>query len=114
MSETIKSIGAVVVSVIAALIAVWWLALVAQRLGVKPVVNDKGAVELDEFQRAKDILLVVLPLFSAAVAFWVGNSGAKDAKQEAAEDKKKLNAVIDVSGEGILEKAQDAHPEAFA
>lgn len=92
----------------------WWLVLVAQRLGVKPEVDKAGAVVLDQFQRAKDLLLVVLPLFSAASAYWIGNSGSTTAKKETATAKGKLEAVLDSSPEGILDKAKQKHPEAFS
>jgi hypothetical protein len=114
VSEKIKSIGAAVVSLITAGIAIWWLALVANRLGLKPEVNDKGIVVLDQFQRAKDILIVVLPLFSAALAYWVGSQGTAEAKKEAAATKQQLEAVLDQSPEGVLKKAKETHREAFA
>jgi hypothetical protein len=88
--EKVRSIGAVIVSILTAAIAIWWLALVAARLGLKPEVNAQGVVVLDQFQRAKDILLVVLPLFSAALAYFVGSQGTADAKKEAAEQKTNL------------------------
>jgi len=113
MSEKIKSIGAAIVSLVTAGIAVWWLALVANRLGVKPEVNQQGAVVLDQFQRAKDVLLVVLPLFSASLAYWVGSQGTEKAKKEAAGATAKLEAVIDTSAKGILEEAKAKHPKAF-
>jgi uncharacterized membrane protein len=114
MGANIKVIGAVVSTIITAAIAFWWLYIVYQRLGVKPEVDTTGKVVLDEFQRAKDILLVVLPLFTAALAYWTGSAGTTQAKQEAKETKKQLNAVLDSSPEGVLEKAKTAHPEAFA
>ena len=113
-SDSIKAIGAVIVTIVTAGVTIWWLALVAQRLGVKPEVNAAGAVVLDQFQRAKDLLLVVLPLFSAASAYWVGNSGSTAAKKEAETAKGKLEAVLDSSPEGILDTAKQKHPEAFS
>lgn len=113
MSDTIKAAGAILVSAITGLIAIWWLYEVSIRLGLAPVEDASGNV-LDEFQRAKDILLVVLPLFSASIAFWVGSSGTNAAKKEAADNKQKLDAVLDASPEGLLKKAKDLHPDAFA
>jgi hypothetical protein len=43
----------------------WWPYVVYQHLGIKPEGDTAGKVVLDEFQRSKDILLVVLPLFTA-------------------------------------------------
>jgi|SRR6476660_5295202 len=111
--DTVRSVGAVFVSVVSALIAIWWLALVAERLGLAPVVDDHGTVVLDEFQRAKDILVVVLPLFTASIAYWVGSQGTTEAKEEAKSATEKLNAVVDVSAAGILDAAKKKHPEAF-
>ena len=93
-------------------LTIWWLMLVAQRLGVEPVVRNSSVV-LDEFQRSKDILLVVLPLFSAAIAYWVGSREAKDAKEEASETKEKLDAVLAQGPDDLLRKARVAYPEAF-
>ncbi|MHB8467651.1 MAG: hypothetical protein ACYDH6_03100 [Acidimicrobiales bacterium] len=111
--DKVKPYGAVVVAVVTAAIAVWWLALVAQRLNVMPKLDDKGAVVLDEFQRAKDVLLVVLPLFTAVVAFFVGNQGTADAKKEATGARKQLQAVVDSAPIGTLQQAKSAHPDAF-
>lgn len=111
--DRLRAVGAIVVSVVAAGLAVWWLYEVAIRLSIRPVTDASGAVVLDEFQRAKDILLVVLPLFSASLAYWVGSQGTAAAKQDAADAKDKLLAVLDVSPEGVLKDARDKHPEAF-
>jgi hypothetical protein len=114
MNDQIKAAGVAVVSVATFALTLWWLVLVAQRLGVKAEVDASGNVTLDTFQRAKDILLVVLPLFSAALAFWVGNSGTAEAKKQEKVAKEQLNAVVDTSPEGILEKAKQKHPDAWA
>jgi hypothetical protein len=106
-------VGALVVTIFTAAIVTWWLILVANRIGVKPVVEN-GSVTLDEWSRAKDILLVVLPLFTATLAYWVGSRGTADAKEEAAGAKAQLDAVIDSSPEGILKKAKKDHPDAFS
>jgi hypothetical protein len=112
--NTIKVIGAAGATLLTAAIAFWWLYVVYQRLGMKPEVDQAGKVVLDQYQRAKDILLVVLPLFTAALAYWTGSAGTTQAKQEATETKKQLNAVLDSSPEGVLSKAKQEHPEAFA
>jgi hypothetical protein len=110
--DQLKAIGAIVATVLTGAIVIWWLVIVAQKVGVKPEVKN-GSVVLDQFGRAKDILLVVLPLFSAALAYWVGSSGTQDAKKEAAGAKEKLDAVIDTVPEGSLQKAKEMHPDAW-
>jgi hypothetical protein len=110
--EKIKAVGALVATLLTGAIVIWWLVIVASKIGVKPVVEN-GNVVLDEWERSKDILIIVLPLFSAALAFWVGGQGEAAAKQEAEGAKQQLEAVIDVSPEGILKKAKSEHPEAF-
>lgn len=126
MADRVKAIGAILVTFFTGLLIVWWLALLAQRLGVKPVVEN-GAVVLDEFQRAKDILTVLLPLFTAAIAFFVGNQGAekakaeaKDAKTEAADarseadqQRKKSEALLEAAPEEVIAKARQLRPAAF-
>lgn len=112
--ERLKSIGAIIATLFTAGILVWWLIIVAQRIGLKPEVDASGNVVLDQYGRAKDMLLVVLPLFSAALAFWVGSQGTTEAKKEAEGAKEQLEAVIDQSPEGVLERAKSAHPGAFA
>jgi hypothetical protein len=110
--DQMKTIGAFVATILTAAIVIWWLVIVAQKLGVKPEVEN-GNVVLDEFGRAKDILLVVLPLFSAALAYWVGASGTQDAKKDAEGAKEKLDAVIDSAPQGSLQKAKEMHPDAW-
>ena len=112
MTDTIRSLGAALVTLVTAALTVWWLYEVARRLGVAPT-KDPAGIVLDQFQRAKDILIVVLPLFSAALAYWVGSQGTSAAKEEAASAKGKLDAVLDVSPEALLKRAKEAHPEAF-
>lgn len=113
MSDLIKAVGAGMFTVITAVIAVWWLYEVASRLGVSPTLDEGGTVVMDQFQRAKDILIVVLPLFSASLAYWVGSQGTTAAKEEAASAKDKLDAVLDASPAGVLAKAKTSHPQAF-
>jgi hypothetical protein len=119
--DIIKSVGAGIATVVTAGLAIWWLAVVWSRLGMEPKVNQSGAVVLDEYARAKDILLVVMPLFTASLAYWTGARGTTEAKEEAKEAKeesnqvtKQLDAVLDSSPEGVLQKAKQDHPEAFA
>lgn len=111
--EKIKSFGALVVALVTAGITIWWLVLVAQRLDLAPELGAEGTVVLDEFQRTKDVLIVVLPLFTASIAYFVGSQGTTDAKKDAKEAREQLEAVVDSSAPGILLKAQQDHPGAF-
>jgi chloramphenicol 3-O-phosphotransferase len=110
--DQLKAIGAIVATVLTGAIVIWWLVIVAQKLGVKAEVKN-GNVVLDQYGRAKDILLVVLPLFSAALAYWVGSSGTQEAKNEAAGAKQQLDAVIDTAPEGTLQRAKELHRDAW-
>lgn len=112
-ADQIKTVGAGVATVLTGLIVIWWLIVVASVLDVAPEVNAQGAVVLDQFQRAKDILLVVFPLFSASVAYWVGSSGTAEAKKDVAAAQGQMNAVLDKAPQGTLEQAKAAHPDVF-
>jgi hypothetical protein len=111
--DQFKAIGAIVATVLTGAIVIWWLVIVANRIGLKPEVDSSGKVVLDQYGRAKDILLVVLPLFSAALGYWVGSSGTQEAKNEAAGAKEKLDAVIDSAPAGTLQKAKEMHGDAW-
>lgn len=86
-------------------LTVWWLVLVANEMSTQPQVGSDGKVVMDEFQRAKDILLVVLPLLTTALGYWFGAAGREKAEGKADMAEKKLNAVIDVSDKGTLKQA---------
>ena len=110
--DTVKVIGASVLTLITAAIAVWWLFLAADRLGVKAVVEN-DAVTLDEWARTKDILTIVLPLFTASLAYWVGAQGKSEAKQEAAGAQEQVKAILATSPPDALANAKQQYPEAF-
>jgi hypothetical protein len=112
MSETIKSWGAVAVSLVTGLLTAWWLWEVAQRLNVPPTHDAEGNIVLDSFQRSKDILIVVLPLFSASIAYWVGVQGKDKAEKDAEKAKEKLSAVVSTD-ETVLQRAKTKYPNAF-
>jgi len=110
----IKSIGTVVMTVFVFGIVIWWLAVVLDRIGTAPQVNSRGAVIVDQYQRAKDILLVVFPLATAAVGYWFGNHGRERAQQQADQAQSKVTAVLGSSDDGdLLKKAADRFPAAF-
>lgn len=102
-------------------VVVWWLAIVAGRLGDGPVTDAKGNVVLDEFARTKDVLLVVLPLLTTALGYWFGAAGKDKADADAAKAQsdannvhKKLQGVLDSSTDtGLLDRAREKFPEAF-
>jgi hypothetical protein len=110
--DRFKAAGAAAASLATALLTCWWLLLVARRLGTRPVVEN-GAVVLDEFQRAKDILIVLLPLFSASVAYWIGNKGVEKAHEDAGAARAQLTAVLDQAPADVLTKAREKHPDSF-
>jgi hypothetical protein len=77
-------------------------------------VNSKGAVIVDQYQRAKDILFIVFPLATAAVGYWFGNQGRARAQEEARQAQSKVTAVLGSSNDGdLLRKAADCFPAAF-
>ena len=91
-----------------------------------PEVDASGKVTLDVYGRSKDILLVVLPLATAAVGYWFGNKGvsdataqATDAKAEATAAQNETKAVVAAAsaqlppGTDILAEAKASHPDAF-
>ncbi len=76
------------------------------------------------FDRAKDILNIVIPLFSAVLAYWLGVKSEGDtnkAQQRALEDHRArgrrsdriLEAILSVDGQ-VLGRARQQYPEAFA
>ncbi len=127
MTDRIKGLGALITTAFIFVILLWWLIVVALHVGTNPVVNADGVVTLDTFQRTKDILLVVLPLATTAVGFWLGSQGtaqaqetaqtatrtAETAQAEAVAAKDQLMALVDVSEAHKLQEARNAHPAAF-
>ncbi len=109
---TVMTVGAVIVSVLTFGLVIWWL-IVVQLLLDKPPIIENGVIVLDQFQRAKDILLVVFPSFSAAVAYWLGSKEANAARALRNLAERRLLAVVDVAPPGILAEAEKRHPDAF-
>jgi hypothetical protein len=133
----LKSLGLLLVTLIAFGMVCWTLFYVLSDLGTAPTVNDKGVVTVDPYQHAKDILLVVFPLATAAVGFWFGSDGkdkAQDQAQQAqtnaasaqadaatahtlatkAEQQKSAVLLAADDAPALLEKARSLHPEAFS
>lgn len=103
-------------------LSIWWLAEVASRLGTAPTKDTKGNIIVDQYQRAKDILLVVLPLVTTALGYWFGSQGkdkaetaanaAKDETQNTKEQLAGVKAVVSTNPE-LLERAKHLYPKAF-
>ena len=98
----------------------WWLYLVARHIGDAPVVDTHGDVVLDKFQRAKDILLVVLPLLTTALGYWFGSEGkdqaegkVKQAQKTAENEQTKVQALLQVTPEDQVKAAKKQYPVAF-
>ena len=116
-----------VITVLMLLVVVWWLSIVASKLSSQPTLSTDGKVIFDEFQRAKDILIAVLPLLTLALGYWFGAQGtdkaekkadaaekkAGDATEEAKTAGNQVKAFLQVSDEDLITKAQAAAPEAF-
>jgi hypothetical protein len=85
-----------------------------------PTRDDDGQT-LDTYQRAKDVLLVVLPLLTTALGYWFGAAGRESAEakasaalSEAKRTQQKLEGVLGSSREqDLLSKAQALYPDAF-
>jgi len=110
----IKSIGSILITVFVFGIVIWWLAVVLSRIGSTPTVTSKGAVIVDQYERAKDILLIVFPLATAAVGYWFGNQGRARAQEQAQQAQSKVTAVLGTSADGeLLKNAAATFPAAF-
>ena len=130
--EIVKNIGSWATTLFVFALVFWAMYYVFQDHGTRPEIED-GQVVLDKFGNAKDVLLVVLPLASAAVGYWFGNRGIAEANtnaQAAREDAnaaqqqkeaavKEQVAVVTTAaaklpaGTDIVAEARQAHPEAF-
>jgi hypothetical protein len=102
------------------LFVAWWLFVVSGHLGDAPVVDKQGNVVMDEFQRTKDILLVVLPLLTTALGYWFGSEGkdkaedaAKEATKTAKDEQAKVQALLEVTPEDQVRVAKKRSREAF-
>lgn len=119
-SDRVKSAGTVIISVLVFLIVLFWLVILSQRLGKAPVYGENGEVQVDEFARAKDIFVLVLPLLTTAVGFWLGNQGtvkaeaqAASAAEQAASAEAKTQSVLAEAPPGLLAAARNSYPEAW-
>lgn len=81
-----------IITVLMLLVVGFWLLIVAQRLGTAPVTSTDGTIVYDEFGRAKDILIAVLPLLTLALGYWFGAQGADKAEKQAEQADQKAKA----------------------
>jgi hypothetical protein len=98
----------------------FWL-WVIWRVIDEPVSQDINGNVLDQFQRSKDVLLVLLPLLTTALGYWFGIAGAEKAdtradaaRQQAVAAQGQLAAVLDATTDkGLLKDAKELHGDAF-
>ena len=101
------------------LTSAYWLLEVAGQIPAVPTRDTEGQV-LDTYQRAKDILLVVLPLLTTALGYWFGAAGRENAEAkarfamaEANKTQQRLEGVLGSSAdESLLSRAQELYPDA--
>jgi hypothetical protein len=114
LAALIKSTGTIVITAFVFGIVIWWLAVVLNRIGTAPRVNAEGAVTVDQYQRATDILFAVFPIATAAVGYWFGNQGRARAQEQAQQAQSRVTAVLGSSDDGeLLKKAAATFPAAF-
>lgn len=85
LTEQIKSAGTIVVTALVFILVLVWMVAVWQNLGSVPEHNDDGTLKIDKYARAKDIFVLVLPLLTTAVGFWLGSQGTAKAEEKAAK-----------------------------
>jgi hypothetical protein len=113
-AEFFKTLVRAIITLLLMAAAAWWLVEVATRLGMTPTKDQDGNIVLDEYQRAKDILLVVLPLVTTALGYWFGSQGKERAEDEANKAKDKLTAVAATSSDPeLLANARRLYPTSF-
>ena len=119
--EVAKVIGVIIVTILTAVIAIWWLYMVAARIGMQPVVNPSGAVVLERTRPGQGHPARGSAAVHRNTSLLGRAKGTSEAKEETAEAKKQtermqdqLKAVVDVSDKGILKNAMDAFPDAFS
>ena len=97
------------------LTSAYWLLEVAGQIPAVPTRDTEGQV-LDTYQRAKDILLVVLPLLTTALGYWFGAAGRENAEAKArfamAEANKTQQRLEGVLGQQCRRVAAQQGPRA--
>lgn len=116
LSERAQTVGVSILSVLLALVFAYVVYETLQQLNQAPVyLKDGTTVSYDPFVRAKDILTIILPLFTTIIAFWVGQRGAATAQKKANDAKDEANAAkVQVAlQQGQLVQIQKNFPQAF-
>ena len=114
LGDSIKSWGTIIVTSVVLIFVGAWMFAVWTRLGQAPSYDSKGSLVVDEYSRAKDILVLVFPLLTTAVGYWLGSQGTAKAEQRAKQAEDQKAAVLSVSkDDDVLKRARDSHPDAF-
>ena len=83
-ADAVKSAGSIIVTILLFIVVGFWMWFVAKNLGKTPTYNADGSVKLDEYSRAKDVLVIFIPLLTTAVGFWFGSQGTVQAQKQTA------------------------------
>ena len=125
MAAPVMNVGAIVMSIALFIVVLTWVIVVGIHIGTQPVLNKDGTVQMDAYARAKDILVLLLPLLTTAADFWLGSQGTGQAQKQAeaatTEAKKaqdQRSAILSVAppmpgNKDLLTVARDAHPAAW-
>jgi hypothetical protein len=112
--DAIKSAGTIVVTLLIFIIVGGWMVAVFLSIGEAPTYRSDGSVEVDEYARAKDILVLVLPLLTAVVGYWLGSQGTAKAEDRADKAEAQKTALAAAATDGdLLTKAKGQNPDAF-
>ena len=80
----VKEAGALITTIVLAIMVGAWLIAVALQLGQPVVYDNSGKITLDTFTRAKDVLTLLLPFLTIAVGFWLGTQGTAQIERQVA------------------------------
>jgi hypothetical protein len=115
--SSFKEGGALVLTAVLAIVFAAMLVVTLSRLGSDPHGVEIGGTtrEVDEFGRAKDLLGVVVPLFAAAVTFWLGvavEGRRADQNEDAAHSEAAQREIAQAEAHRIGNRASEALAEA--
>lgn len=114
VTDKVKSSGTIIVTVAIFVFVGAWSLAVWSRLGTPPTyLADGKTVKVDEFSRAKDLLVLVFPLLTTAVGYWLGSQGTAKAEEKAKQAEARKEAVIAEAQPGVLLAAIEKYPKAF-
>lgn len=117
----VRIYGVAVLTLIAVLGVMAWLVVIAFTLDETVVLAPDGKTVLsDPFGRTKDILVIILPILTTLVGYWVGTKGMDEAKKEEAKAKSQREAFKEValdaggmSAEQVYQLAREKRRIAF-